>query len=204
MSIDDKITRKVLDKLNKRDDFQRACKALPAMGHWAMTIAGVTQGMVSEAAKAEQPDQEFDRNKAMNAMAKAHALFEYPKNKCSECNGDGREPDDTPCSNPNERAICKRCDGTGYWQRNPTHADRWSAAMDALAPYLKLPVREAADVNACGVWCPNCGAHLEGPPKRESGIAIKALKAIAANPYAHSEDVNCAKQALTDIEDDRP
>lgn len=57
MSIDAKITRKVMKELHKRDDFQRADKAIPALGHWAMTIASVTQNIISEAAKlSDQPD----------------------------------------------------------------------------------------------------------------------------------------------------
>lgn len=111
-----------------------------------------------EEAKSDQPVEcapIFDRNKVMNEMGKAHALFEYAKNECSSCKGTGREQDDTPCGNPNEAATCRDCSGRGYWQHNPTLADRWNAAMDVLDPYiraLRTPVRESVALLVPNGW----------------------------------------------------
>ena len=65
-------------------------------------------------------------------MMQAYNAIEYPKHECLECDGTGREHDDTPCSNPNEAADCKECSGKGYWRKEPSQFDRMKAAINAI------------------------------------------------------------------------
>lgn len=127
-----------------------------------------------------------------------------------------------------EAKTCDECEGSGtFYVTKSDQPDESSCpkALDKLAKHLKdftwQEVNEDGDVGTRSFneelrWNDD---SLDGPDaryyelanyalkhlprlKRESSVAIKALRAIAANPYAQSEDVNCAKQALSKIENE--
>ena len=65
-------------------------------------------------------------------MVHAYNMLEYPKHECAECDGTGREWDGTPCSNPNDAATCRDCNGKGYWRKDPSQFDRMKAAVNTI------------------------------------------------------------------------
>lgn len=89
----------------------------------------------------QPPASESDTAKAditaiFLAAQRAHDSLTPKQFPCKECDGTGRERDDTPCSNPNYAAQCTQCRGKGYWEKQLGLYDRLAAAFDVIRPYL--------------------------------------------------------------------